>query len=563
MIPFILGITGHRILSSNDLARIEGDVREQLVNLRRRMPDTKIVVVSAQAEGADRLVAKVAMKEGFEVWTLLPTEADEYERDFVTDESREEFRRLLENSTRVLNASTLSGRDSGSSDRPRIYVNVGNEICRLSHALLAVWDGHDSDKPGGTAQVVASYRTGRFDDAVRTGLAFPDCGMVIHVPVKTGTTANLSEGLHHRMLTPHLGDGGKPLLPGGENEFHRRFNAGLRSLNLFNRRCAEQKQKPDDKAKELLPLTLSWQKDAVLAGWLSLYAVSDADSYSAMKRRHRSLVTVVALFALSMMATLLYGGLITESYWPLLLGVGLLGAAYLVFRSHSNAEDDEIWIRYRALSEFLRVAISWRACGLQEPIHYVIADEQILPVDWLGIAARWIDNESRITLPTKPSKESVETVSSHWIDGQIDYFSGSKNKIDHHGKKAKKFAKATEAFIGLAIVADVLTMMLDYTLSNNGRDFALQVTAWTMYGYWALLSLSAVVAAYSGIMAHAEHESEYSYALVKFRLAQAALSNALDSAARRDLLIKLGKSALRETASWVRLHLGRPLRLPF
>jgi hypothetical protein len=179
------------------------------------------------------------------------------------------------------------------------------------------------------------------------------------------------------------------------------------------------------------------------------------------------------------------------------------------------------------------------------------------------MAARWIDNESRISLPPEPSKESVETVSSHWIDGQIDYFFGSKNKIDHHGKKAKKFARATGAFIGLAIVADVLTMMLDHTLSNHGRDFALQVTAWTMYGYWALLSLSAVVAAYSGIMAHAEHESEYSYALVKFRLAQAALSNALDSAARRDLLIKLGKSALRETASWVRLHLGRPLRLPF
>ena len=155
MISFVLGVTGHRSLPVSDLVKITDDVRKQLVRLQGLMPDTRIVVASALAEGADRLVADVALKAGFEVWAVLPTEAAEYEKDFVTDGSRNEFRRLLENSTRVLNASTLSGCDSGSADRPRIYVNVGNEICRLSHALLAVWDGYDSGKPGGTAQVLS------------------------------------------------------------------------------------------------------------------------------------------------------------------------------------------------------------------------------------------------------------------------------------------------------------------------------------------------------------------------------------------------------------------------
>ena len=91
----------------------------------------------------------------------------------------------------------------------------------------------------------------------------------------------------------------------------------------------------------------------------------------------------------------------------------------------------------------------------------------------------------------------------------------------------------------------------------------MRATAWTMYAYWALLSLAAVVAGYSGIMAHTEHESEYLHALVKFRMAQAKLAETSNSAARRELLINLGKSALRETANWLRIHLGRPLRLPF
>ena len=563
LVPFVLGVTGHRVLPSNDLATIEHVVRERFAWLRWNMPHTPIVVVSAQAEGADRLVAKMAMKEGFEVWTVLPTQAEEYEKDFVTDGSRNEFRQILEGSARVLNASALAGQSPGSTERPQIYVDAGNEICRLSHALLAIWDGQDSDRPGGTALVITTFRTGRFDNAARTGLSFPDCGMVFHVPVGTESTESALEDQHNRTLVPHLGEAGKPFLPQGEHELRRRFTGGMHGLDSFNRRAKERLPKPDNKADELLPRAFAWRDDAVLTNWLSLYSVADSDSYAAMSRRHRALKAVVILFALSMMMTLLYGGLITGSSWPLLLGLALLGVSYLVYRSHRNSEDDNVWIGCRALSEFLRVAISWRACGIHEPFHHGIADEQILPMDWLGMASRWIDNEARITKPPEHSTETAKTVAAHWINGQVDYVSGSKNRIDHHGKKARKFGMTSATLIGLALVVNLLTIVLDYVLSTQSRDLALEATAWTMYGYWALLSLAAVVAAYSGIMAHAEHESEYSHALIKFRIARAGLAETSSSEIQRDLLIKLGKSAVRETAGWVRLHMGRPLRLPF
>ena len=82
------------------------------------------------------------------------------------------------------------------------------------------------------------------------------------------------------------------------------------------------------------------------------------------------MITVVLLFALSMMSTLLYGGLVTEGYWPLLLGLLLIGAATWVYILRKA--DHDVWIGYRALAEFLRVVISWRACGVRELVHHVL-----------------------------------------------------------------------------------------------------------------------------------------------------------------------------------------------
>jgi hypothetical protein len=180
------------------------------------------------------------------------------------------------------------------------------------------------------------------------------------------------------------------------------------------------------------------------------------------------------------------------------------------------------------------------------------------------MAARWFDNEARLCAAKKFPDHTAQQVADHWMTDQINYFSDHKNKgIHHHAFRAKLLGKVSMLFIGLALSVDVLTMGIDYFLAAQGREAALGATAWSMYAYWALLGLSAVVATYADIMAHAEHASEYSHALIKFRLAKVSLAKASTEQERYDLLSKLGKSAVRETASWFRLHLGRPLRLPF
>ena len=81
-LPIVIAVTGHRQLRPADLAQHREHVRELFALLRRRYPSTPLRIVSALAEGADRLVAEVALEEGHELLVPLPLEPADYERDF-------------------------------------------------------------------------------------------------------------------------------------------------------------------------------------------------------------------------------------------------------------------------------------------------------------------------------------------------------------------------------------------------------------------------------------------------------------------------------------------------
>src|SRR6266540_3945847 len=63
-LPLVIGVTGHRDLRDQDVARLEREVSAVIARLRhdylRGKGDTPIIVLSALAEGADRRVALAA-----------------------------------------------------------------------------------------------------------------------------------------------------------------------------------------------------------------------------------------------------------------------------------------------------------------------------------------------------------------------------------------------------------------------------------------------------------------------------------------------------------------------
>jgi len=115
----------------------------------------EIVVVSSLAEGADRLVTECVLdRPGGRLEVVLPFDPAEYERDFTSDASRQEFRRLLQRSSRT---TTLRPTDRGSG-RASAYLDAGKEVADRADVVIAVWDGLGARGPGGTAEIVDYVR---------------------------------------------------------------------------------------------------------------------------------------------------------------------------------------------------------------------------------------------------------------------------------------------------------------------------------------------------------------------------------------------------------------------
>ncbi len=158
-IPLVVAVTGHRDLVSSELDDIRSAVRELLVELRERYPERRLRVMSALAEGADRLAAHVALELGIELTALLPMPKELYEDDFETPQSKEEFEILLEAADEiyelpVARGGTTGGISTHGDARNRQYAQLGVFICAHCHVLLALWDGKLTNDLGGTGQVV-------------------------------------------------------------------------------------------------------------------------------------------------------------------------------------------------------------------------------------------------------------------------------------------------------------------------------------------------------------------------------------------------------------------------
>src|ERR1019366_4670803 len=129
--------------------QLETTVRQILEQLQADYRHTSLVLLSALAEGADCLVAQVALDLGIRLIVPLPMPKEDYKREFTSDDGRAEFDRLLQRAEKSFPSPTLGESDSNAQR----YAQVGAYIARNSQILLALWDG-GATKTGGTAQVV-------------------------------------------------------------------------------------------------------------------------------------------------------------------------------------------------------------------------------------------------------------------------------------------------------------------------------------------------------------------------------------------------------------------------
>jgi len=158
-----IGIIGHRPNRLPEAARVK--VQADVVNLLDRLHaevrtalaadqeyfshnEPQLSLISALAEGADRMAAEAALARGWALDVALPFAADVYRTDFETPESNSAFDGLLRKARSVLVLPGLR------LNQTRAYESVGLTVLGQSDILLAIWDHGASGGGGGTTEML-------------------------------------------------------------------------------------------------------------------------------------------------------------------------------------------------------------------------------------------------------------------------------------------------------------------------------------------------------------------------------------------------------------------------
>lgn len=152
---FRIGVTGHRQLA--DPASLKPAIRDAVRGLMERLLGVTgtrpaLLIISALAEGADRLVATELLDQsGAELEAALPLPREDYLGDFESEDSKAAFTDLLDRASAVWQAPA-------SESREEAYERAGRYVVDRADAVIALWDGGRPRGRGGTATVVAYAR---------------------------------------------------------------------------------------------------------------------------------------------------------------------------------------------------------------------------------------------------------------------------------------------------------------------------------------------------------------------------------------------------------------------
>ena len=546
----VIGVTGHRKLRQQDIAGLRARVRAFFTDLQVRYPALPLVLLSSMAEGSDQLAAQVALDMGVRVIAPLPLPLDLYRADFDAPSLELLERQLPQLETLVLpleDGSTLQSVAVAGPARDRQYAQAGIFVSSHCHVLLALWDGHESDRLGGTAQVVRFHLHGALSGApeqrhAAATLLGPDQENIVHhlpTPRQGDADAAQTQG---RWLTAGEGDDTHAALP---PVFAQMFQRQV-AFNLDVRKYATQiaAQPEESPAAAQCPV---WRAFSA-ADWL-------ARTYQ--KRVARVLLATYALVALMGFTFFTYTHVASQDlviYGFLLLFLVGMAVAWVA----SRREWQRKYLDYRTLAEGLRVQSYWRRAGIVVPgtsarAHDNFLQKQDVELGWIRNVMRGASLDGML-VPTAADAAQVDAVIAEWIGtpasgGQLHYYSAASLRRARLHHRAERLGLVCVVLgVGISVVLALFAHRFDAHLKHN------------LVSVMGFLSVAAAVhEAYMHKKADKELIRQYRFMQRIFGSAQRLLdsSPALDE--KRRILVALGEAALTEHAEWTLMHRERPL----
>jgi hypothetical protein len=422
----VIGVTGHRKLENESWAVEEVHrVIERIKQLIPPLKNTPIVlcVLSALAEGADRLVVREVLKaDGSQLEVIFPLEKEDYLKDFELLESKTEFEGFLSRARRIKRLHT-------QTSRPEIYAQVGRYVVDHCDVLIALWNGKPSAGQGGSAEIVHYARKKKCPLFwINTGKGAP-------------VTFEQGRGLNRRAFKD-LDRYNSERVDPRRNE--KKVDDHYRCLLGHAERSSFSSENLDAICKKILPHYI--QADILSQRFQNLY-------YKA-----GSLVYALAAAAISVAA---FQALFLSN-WPriVIIELAFIVTVFIIFWLGSRQRWHSKWIDYRFLAERFRSAVFMALANvnvtvLSPPRHLSLSYSS---QDWMVVAFFSVWSQ----LPRLPDPDSSgfkglkKFLLVAWIDDQIRYH---KDKSKRHQRRYRRMYIAGYILFGFTFVAALLHVL--------------------------------------------------------------------------------------------------------
>ncbi|MDA1370358.1 MAG: hypothetical protein O2971_06305 [Proteobacteria bacterium] len=563
VLPLVVAVTGHRDLVPAEIPQIRARVASLLQELKELYPDNRLTVMSPLAEGADMLVAEVALELCVELIVPLPKPRNEYIDDFRSESAKDQFEFLCSQANQVFELACSippvpEGFEENNWKGSYPYAHLGTFLCAHCHILLAIWDGKDSNKLGGTAQVVKFHH----DDvmlgltpktaASQQMLVDDESDLVFHIPCsrnrvkyEENSIANVEDSC---WFTKDEESPRSKELPAQHKLIFQRSTEFSADAIKFATKIEAGKWSllDESKAAELPEFLADIDRLYCVADWLAIHYQK--------KTLRTLLVTHVMAFLMGLMF-ILYSDL--GSVQLLLfafLGFFAIAAATQYFAKHGAWQRK--YLDYRTLAEGLRVQFYWAAAGVTNASKWKFAHDNYLQSQ--NPEFGWIRNVMRVAgilADAKPNSDTngVKFTLEEWVggpdSGQLGYF---KSKA-YERIQRQKF---TENLGKLSLVVSVTAVFVFLIVGSNMTDLAEAIVTVIMGSF---LLLYGVREGYAYATATKELVKQYEFMLRIFDNAHRRLSEAQNLGEKRQILAALGQSALDEHSDWILMHRERSL----
>jgi len=554
-IPLIVGVTGHRDLLNDELDILKVSVRDFFNQVASAAPELTLSLISPLAEGADQLVAEVAMEMNIPVTALLPMPVDYYRQDFQ-GAALQKFNELLAVCD-VIELSLKSPGEAGSSldedTKEQQYVKMGAYLAAHSHILLALWDGKDSHWPGGTSRVINFHQYDTMDPTKDGDYLSPinftedESDLVYHI--------RCSRRSNEQSLS--IDDSGTGIwstrdsLEPKTKQIPARYLGVFRRMAEFNRDAAA--IVPAITGKGLIPTELEAPFDSGIELISAQFVKADALARHFQSRMFIAVRTGFVLILLAGLCFIIYADLFSNDMMIYGYLIFVL-AIFIVFGFERISGWKRKYLDYRVLAEALRVQFYWSLASVRSNrahrfCHDSFHERRDLELGWIRNVMRYTGRS--VDAHPHADKSKVDLVIKYWIgndnEGQRNYYLSKASMSTDR----QRLTRALE--IGAFSAVMLMTLILAFIkLHSDISDILIALIG-------LLPFIVAVRQNYAFQTSERELITQYSYYYRIFTNAQRLIEHGTNVEHRQHVLRALGEAALDESSQWILRQKERPI----